>query len=146
MKTFQLSSKDIVRNWHLIDVKGKTLGRISTYIARLLMGKNKVIYTDHLDVGDFVVIVNASKVEVTGNKRKSKTYKSNSGYPGGFKEVSFEKMIKEAPQKVIIHAVSGMLPDNRLKSKRLARMKVFEGENHPYKDRFKEDNKESKEN
>lgn len=137
MKTFQPSSKDIKRSWHLFDAKGKVLGRISTQIAILLMGKHKVTYTDHLDAGDFVVVTNAAKVELTGNKAKQKTYISHSGYPGGFKEVSFAKMIKETPEKIIIHSVSGMLPDNRLKAKRLARMKVFKGENHPYKDKIR---------
>ena len=136
-KTYQPSSKDIRRNWHLIDVKGKILGRISTQIAILLMGKHKVIYTNHLDEGDFVVVVNASGIKLSGNKAKQKTYKSHSGYPGGFKEISFAKMIDEAPEKVIIHAVSGMLPDNRLKSKRLARLKVFKGEDYPYKNKVK---------
>jgi large subunit ribosomal protein L13 len=136
MKTFQPSSKDIKRNWHLVDVKGKMLGRISTHIAILLMGKHKVTYTNHLDMGDYVVVTNVAKVEISGNKAKQKTYKGHSGYPGGFKEVSFEKMFKEAPEKIIIHSVSGMLPDNRLKAKRLARLKVFKGENHLYKDKF----------
>ena len=136
-KTYQPSSKDIRRNWHLIDVKGKILGRISTQIAILLMGKHKVTYTNHLDEGDFVVVVNASGIKLSGNKAKQKTYKRHSGYPGGFKEISFAKMIDEAPEKVIIHAVSGMLPDNRLKSKRLARLKVFKGENYPYKNKVK---------
>jgi large subunit ribosomal protein L13 len=136
MKTFQPSSKDIRRNWHLVDAKDQILGRISTRIAELLMGKHKVTYTDHLDAGDYVVVINAFSVKLSGNKAKYKTYKSHSGYPGGFKEVSFAKMISETPEKVIIHSVSGMLPDNRLKAKRLARMKVFKGVNHPYKDRF----------
>lgn len=121
----------------MIDVKGKILGRISTQIAILLMGKHKVTYTNHLDEGDFVVVVNASGIKLSGNKAKQKTYKRHSGYPGGFKEISFAKMIDEAPEKVIIHAVSGMLPDNRLKSKRLARLKVFKGENYPYKNKVK---------
>ncbi len=136
MKTFQPSSKDIKRGWHLIDVQGETLGRVSTHIATLLIGKNKVSYTNHLDMGDFVVVMNAEKVKVSGNKAKDKSYKSHSGYPGGFKEVAFSKMMTEAPEKVVIHAVSGMLPDNKLKAKRLARLKVFKNENHPYKDRF----------
>jgi large subunit ribosomal protein L13 len=136
MKTFQPSSKDIKRNWHLVDVKGKILGRISTQIAKLLMGKHKVIYTNHLDMGDYVVVTNVTQVELSGNKAVQKTYKSHSGYPGGFKEVTFAKMFKENPEKVIIHAVSGMLPDNRLKAKRLARLKIFKDENHPYGDKI----------
>ncbi|SRR4030042_4651312 len=140
MKTFQPSSKDIKRNWHLVDVKGEMLGRISTHIAKLLMGKHKVIYTNHLDMGDFVVVINASQVELSGKKSEYKTYKSHSGYPGGFKEVTFAKMINEAPEKVIIHAVSGMLPGNRLKAKRLARLKVFKDENHPYNEKIRKEN------
>jgi large subunit ribosomal protein L13 len=140
-KTFQPSSKNIRRNWHLVDVKGDILGRISTRIAVLLMGKHKVIYSDHLDTGDYVVVINASEIKLTGNKAKQKTYKKHSGYPGGFKEVAYAKMAKEFPEKVIIHAVSGMLPDNRLKAKRLARLKVFKGENYPYKSKFGEDKK-----
>src|SRR4030066_1169031 len=116
MKTFQPSSKDIKRNWHLVDAKGKVLGRISTHIAKLLMGKQKSTYTDHLDMGDYVVVTNASEIEISGNKANYKSYKSHSGYPGGFKEVSYAKMMKEAPEKIIVHAVSGMLPDNRLKA------------------------------
>lgn len=136
-KTYQSSSKDIKRNWHLIDVKNAILGRMSTKIATLLMGKHKVFYSNHLDVGDYVIVINASRVKLSGNKEKQKTYKGHSGYPGGFKEISFAKMISEAPQKVIVHAVSGMLPDNRLKAKRLARLKVYKGENNPYSDKFK---------
>lgn len=136
MKTFQPSSKDIKRKWHLVDVAGVALGRVSTHIATLLMGKQKTTYTNHLDMGDFVVVINAEKVRVSGNKAKSKSYKSHSGYPGGFKEVSFAKMMKEMPERIIIHSVSGMLPDNRLKAKRLARLKVSRGEENPYVDRF----------
>ena len=135
-KTFQPSSKNIRRNWHLIDAKGEILGRVSTRIAILLMGKHKVTYSDHLDSGDHVVVINASRVELTGNKMKQKTYKSHSGYPGGFKEVSVAKLFEKSPEKVIIHSISGMLPDNRLKSKRLARLKVFGKEEHPYKSKF----------
>ena len=139
MKTFQPSSKDIKRNWHLVDAKGKVLGRISTHIAKLLMGKQKSTYTDHLDMGDYVVVTNASQIEISGNKANYKSYKSHSGYPGGFKEVSYAKMMKEAPEKIIVHAVSGMLPDNRLKAKRLIRLKVFRGGEHPYSDKFRKE-------
>jgi len=138
-KTYQPSSKDIERNWHLVDVKGKILGRISTYIAKLLIGKHKVTYADHLDAGDYVVVINAKDIELSGRKAMQKTYKSHSGYPGGFKEVTFAKMKDKAPEKVIIHSVSGMLPDNRLKAKRLARLKVYKNEVHPYDDRIRKE-------
>ena len=137
MKTYQPKAKDVKRNWHLIDAKDQVLGRLSTQVARLLMGKHKATYSNHMDMGDYVVIINASQVVLTGNKTKQKLYRSHSGYPGGFKEVSFEKMINEQPEKVILHAVSGMLPDNRLKSKRMVRLKVFADLNHPYEDKFK---------
>lgn len=143
-KTYQPKAKDIRREWHLVDVGGKTLGRVSTQIATLLMGKHKVKYTNHLDMGDYVVVVNASDIKVTGRKAKQKTYKKHSGYPGGFKEVKFEKLMEEAPEKIIIHAVSGMLPDNRLKAKRLVRLKVFKDANHPYKNKFRKESDEKK--
>ncbi len=136
-KTYQPGEGDIKRNWHLIDAKGKILGRIASKIASLLIGKHKVYFANHLDVGDFVVVINASELKLSGRKMKQKTYKSHSGYPGGFKEFAFEKMIKEAPEKVLMHAVAGMLPDNKLKKKRLARLKVFAKEEHPYEGRFK---------
>jgi large subunit ribosomal protein L13 len=136
-KTFQTKKKDIKRRWHLIDADSKVLGRLASEVAQLLMGKHKKNFVNHLDVGDYVVVINAGKIELTGRKRKQKVYRSHSGYPGGFKEVKFEKLINEQPQKVIEHAVSGMLPKNRLKKPRMRRLKVFEGKNHSYKDRFK---------
>ena len=137
-KTYQPKQKDIKRNWHLIDAKNQVLGRLSTQVATFLMGKHKPSYSNHLDMGDCVVIINASKVELTGAKTKQKVYRSHSGYPGGFKEVKFEKLFSDRPAKVIEHAVSGMLPDNRLKSGRLRRLKVFSGVEHPYGDKFKD--------
>lgn len=133
IKTFQPKLKDIKREWHFIDAKGQVLGRLSSKIVNLLTGKNKLTYAPHLDMGDYVVVVNAKEIVLTGKKKLQKIYRSHSGYPGGFKEVSFEKLINESPEKVIIKAVSGMLPDNRLKSARLLRLKVFAEENHPYK-------------
>ena len=141
MKTYQPKGKDIKRNWHLLDAKGKVLGRLATEIAIYLMGKHKENYANHLDLGDYVVVINASKVEVTGRKRQQKKYISHSGYPGGLKEVSFMKLITEQPEKVIEHAVAGMLPENRLKQKRMVRLKVFANENHPYSDKFKVEKK-----
>jgi large subunit ribosomal protein L13 len=136
MKTFQPKVKEIKRAWHLIDANGAILGRISTQIATLLMGKQKPSYSRHLDSGDFVVVVNAEKVKLTGKKPLQKVYRSHSGYPGGFKEVSFEKMSKERPERIIEYAVRGMLPDNRLKQDRMARLKVVVGETNPYQDKF----------
>lgn len=136
MKTYQPKAKEVSRAWHLIDVKGKVLGRIATEIAKLLIGKQKIGYSAHMDSGDFVVAVNVKEVVLTGNKSKQKLYRSHSGYPGGFKEVTFAKMSKEKPAEVIRHAVAGMLPDNRLKKDRLARLKIFAGEENPFKDKI----------
>ena len=136
-KTYHLKNKEITRNWHLVDAKGEILGRLASRVATLLMGKNKVEYSPHLDVGDSVVVFNCEKVVLTGKKAKQKVYRRHSGYPGGFKEISFEKMIKENPAFVIRHAVSGMLPDNRLKPKRLKRLKIFVGDNNPFIEKVK---------
>jgi len=137
MKTFQAKAKDIKRNWHLIDAQEQILGRLAGDIAKLLIGKHKITYTNHMDVGDFVVVINAKGIKLTGKKEEQKVYRSHSGYPGGFKEVSFKKMEKEHPERVIVHAVSGMLPKNRLKAKRLTRLKIFAGGQHTYKDKIK---------
>ena len=132
MKTYQPKPKDIKRNWHLVDAKDEVLGRAASQIAMLLMGKNKADYCAHLDSGDFVVVINAEKIKVTGKKAEQKVYRGHSGYPGGFKEVSFAKVLKEHPQRIIEHAVDGMLPDNRLKKDRMARLKVVVGDKNPY--------------
>lgn len=136
MRTYQLVPKKIKRKWHLIDAKGKVLGRLATEIARLLVGKNKVDYTPHIDMGDYVVVINAKQVVLTGNKGEEKVYFRHSGYPGGLRQIKFSKLIQEAPEKVIQHAVSGMLPDNRLKAKRLKRLKIFPNERHSFGDKF----------
>lgn len=136
-KTYHKRKEDITRSWHIINAEGKVLGRFSTYIARVLMGKNKVDYSPHLDMGDNVLVYNCEKVVLTGNKAKSKVYRSHSGYPGGFKEISFEKMLKEHPERIIEKAVSGMLPDNRLKEKRMKRLKVIKGNNDPFIEKIK---------
>ena len=121
MKTFQPKGK-IDRKKIEIDARGQILGRLATKIAGLLMGKGKASYSANIDSGDFVEVVNAKDIVLTGKKAKQKTYISHSGYPGGLKEVSFEKMNKEQPSKVVRIAVSGMLPDNRLKRDRMARL------------------------
>lgn len=129
--------KDIKRNWHLIDAGGQVLGRQASKIAQLLIGKNKVYYTPSLDCGDYVVVINANKVKVTGKKLKEKIYYRHSGYPGGLKEISFEEQLKKDSRKIIQWAVRNMLPKNKLRKKRLARLKVFVGEEHGYEDKFK---------
>ena len=137
MKTYQPTKSEVKRDWHLIDVEGRVLGRMATEIARFLMGKHKTTYSQHMDMGDYVVVLNASKVTLTGKKAEKKVYYHHSGYPGGLKEVKYAKLLGEQPKKVIIHAVAGMLPDNRLKAKRLARLKVFTDKKHTYEDKFK---------
>lgn len=130
-RTYHQKKEDIKRSWHIIDAKDKVLGRLSSRIANILMGKNKVDYSFHLDCGDNVLVYNCEKVRLTGKKAKDKVYRSHFGYPGGFKEVSFEKMIKEHPERVIQKAVLGMLPDNKLKDKRIKRLKVLKGDSDP---------------
>lgn len=133
MKTFIPKKENIERNWYLVDVEGETLGRIASKIADVLMGKHKPSYTKHLDVGDYIVVVNAAKIEVTGKKRDNKVYKKYSGYPGGLKENSFKKTLSEKPEYIIYHAVKGMLPKNKLGRKMLKKLKVYAGEKHPHK-------------
>jgi large subunit ribosomal protein L13 len=128
MKTYSAKPADIERAWHVFDATDKTLGRLSTQIARLLMGKHKPMFTPNQDTGDFVVVTNADKVRVTGNKMQQKLYHRHSGYPGGFKE----KMMQNQPTRVIEHAVKGMLPRTRLGAKMMKRLKVYAGESHPH--------------
>jgi len=137
MKTYQPKKNEVKRNWHLVDAKKEILGRLSSKIAKLLIGKHKPVYSSHIDSGDYVVVVNAGKIEVSGKKESQKVYRRHSGYPGGFKEISFKKMSEEHPERIIELAVSGMLPDNRLKKSRMARLKVFAGDKNPYEDKFK---------
>jgi len=137
LSTKPVREKDIKRGWHLVDVSGKVLGRVSPEIAKLLQGKHKSNYSSFLDVGDNVVVINAAKVTVSGKKEKTKIYRHYSGFPGGLKTEYFTKLIKENPAKVVRSAVSGMLPKNKLRDKRLKRLFVFADENHPYKNKFK---------
>ncbi len=127
---------EIKREWHLIDLKGKILGRAASDIALLLMGKNKPNFVRNLDMGDFVVVINAKEFKVTGNKEKLKKYYRHSGFPGGFKAETLGNLRQRKPQDVIIHAVSGMIPQNKLKDKMLSRLHVFEAEIHTFKDKF----------
>ncbi len=121
-----------MEKWWLIDANGKNLGRIATHIARILIGKDKPTYVPWRDDGDFVVCVNAEKVAVTGGKEKKKFYKRYSGYPSGLKLIRFDRMIEEHPERIIYHAVRGMLPKNRLRDKRLKKLKVYKGPEHPH--------------
>lgn len=130
-------ANQIKREWHLIDVKDKTLGRIATKIAVLLMGKSKPYFVRNLDCGDYVVIINAKNVAVTGEKEEKKVYIRHSGYPGGFKSETLKELRERKPEDIIIHAVKGMLPDNRLKDRMLARLFVYSGSEHEYQNKFK---------
>lgn len=130
------SIKEVKRDWHLVDVEGETLGRISTNIANLLMGKSKPYFVRNLDCGDYVVVVNAKNVKVTGNKEVKKTYYRHSGYPGGFKAETLSELRARKPEDIISHAVKGMLPQNRLRDQMLKRLKVFGGSEHEYGDKF----------
>ena len=132
MKTESIKSSEIVRNWYLVDAKEKTLGRLASGIAQILRGKNKVNFTPHMDMSDFIVVINADKVILTGNKENSKEYWRHTGYPGGQKTVSYKKMLEIYPDRVISNAVKGMLPHNKLGRKLLKHLKVYRGDVHPH--------------
>ena len=132
MKTYSTKPTDIKRDWHVIDASDKVLGRLATEVASLLMGKHKPIISRNLDTGDFVVVINAEKVRVTGNKAKQKLYYRHSGYPGGLKSISLERMMQTNPTRVIEYAVKGMLPHNRLGAKMRKKLKVYTGDTHPH--------------
>ena len=132
MNTQTLKPTDITRKWHLVDLSGQTLGRVSTKIATLLTGKGKVITGDHLDNGDYVVVINSDKVAVTGKKMTDKIYYSHSGFPGGLKEISLGDLMAKDSRKVVEKAVKGMLPKDKHQQDRLRRMKLFAGDKHPY--------------
>jgi large subunit ribosomal protein L13 len=132
VKTFVATPSTRERNWLLVDANGQTLGRLATQIADALRGKTKPEYTPHCDTGDFVVVVNAEKIAVTGNKRADKKYYRHTGYPGGIKERSLNDMLERRPEEVIRKAVKGMLPRNRLARKQLTKLKVYAGPDHPH--------------
>jgi len=137
MKTYSAKAADIKREWHLFDASGKTLGRMATQIASLLMGKHKPMFTPNQDTGDYVVVINADKLQVTGNKLQQKLYYRHSGYPGGFRTVTLEKMMEKDSRRVIEHAVKGMLPHNRLGTQMRRKLKVYAGEVHPHQAQMK---------
>jgi large subunit ribosomal protein L13 len=132
MKTYLPQIGSLERNWYVVDARDQVLGRLATRIATTLMGKNKPVYTDFLDTGDFVVVVNAEKVKLTGKKSDEKMYYSHSGYPGGLKEIAAKDLLNKHPERLVEFAVRGMLPKNKLGRRMLKRLKVYAGEGHPH--------------
>jgi large subunit ribosomal protein L13 len=132
MKTISAKPETVKRDWFVIDASGQTLGRLATEIARRLRGKHKPEYTPHVDTGDYIVVVNAGKVAVTGNKAQAKQYYHHTGYPGGLKSISFEKLVVAKPEKPIEIAVKGMLPKGPLGRAMLSKLKVYAGAEHPH--------------
>lgn len=130
MKTFLAKAHEVERKWYLIDAEGKTLGHLASAIATILRGKNKPIYTPHVDTGDYVVVINAEKLVVTGNKASQKFYKRYSGYAGGLKEISYKDMMKKYPERILEHAVKGMLPKNSLGRDMFRKLRVYAGSEH----------------
>ena len=132
METKSYKSVNVEKNWHLVDAEDKVLGRLAVKIASILTGKNKPQYSPNADLGDFVIVVNAEKVKVTGNKFSQKNYYHHTGYPGGLKTKSFEKMQEDSPEKIIEKAVKGMLPKNKLANQIIKKLKVYSGSVHPH--------------
>ena len=132
MKTFSAKPHEVRRDWYVVDATGKTLGRLSTEIARRLRGKHKPVYTPHVDTGDYIVVVNAEKIRVTGNKLKDKMYHRYTGYIGNLKSISLEQLLEEAPERALQYAVKGMLPRNPLGRKMLSKLRVFVGPEHKH--------------
>jgi len=132
MKTYQAKNEELDPKWYLVNAEGKILGRLSTELAKILRGKNKPTYTPHLDTGDFVIVVNAGKVTLTGKKMKDKIYYHHTGYPGGIKEMNAEKLLARKPTEMIRMAVKGMLPKTSLGRQMLRKLKIYSGPNQPY--------------
>ena len=132
MKTYMAKPADVAQKWYVVDAAGKTLGRLATVVADTLRGKKKPTYTPHVDTGDFVVVINAEKVHVTGRKAERKEYESYSGYHGGRRVRTFEEVAKKHPERIIEHAVRGMIPRNRLGRATFRKLKVYAGPNHPH--------------
>jgi large subunit ribosomal protein L13 len=136
MKTKTLKASEIKRNWHLVDAQSDTLGRLSVHLANLLSGKSKTDWVPHLDCGDYVVLTNAAKLKVTGNKADQKIYRHHTGFPGGLKEIALKDQLIKDPKEIILHAVTGMLPKNKLRDQRLSRLKIFNDTKHTFEDKF----------
>jgi len=132
METTSICKNDISRDWFIIDAEGQTLGRLASEVAQIIRGKKKTYFTPHMDMGDFVVIINAEKIKVTGNKEEAKTYFKHSGFPGGVTQISLKKVRQDYPERIITNAVKGMLPHNRLGRQLLTHLKVYKGSDHPH--------------
>ena len=132
MKSYMARPLEVERKWYVVDAEGKHLGRLATEIVRVLRGKNKPQYSPHVDVGDFVVVVNADRVAVTGRKAEQRVYRRHSGYPGGMKETSYEQMLARKPAEVLRKAVYGMMPKTRLARKQFKKLKIYAGPEHPH--------------
>ena len=132
MKTYQAKKEEVEHQWYLVDAEGRVLGRLATELAKILRGKNKPIYTPHVDTGDFVIVVNAGKVALTGKKMKDKIYYHHTGYPGGIREMSAEKLLAKKPTEMIRIAVKGMLPKNSLGRQMIQKLKIYAGAKHPH--------------
>ena len=133
MKTYSIRSGDVDRQWHVIDASGKTLGRLASEVAIILLGKNKPTFSTNVNVGDYVVVINAAKIKVTGKKDQQKIYYHHSNYPGGLRSVRYSDMLKTNPEGIITFAVRGMIPRNRLGRQIMGRLKVYAGDDHPHK-------------
>jgi len=132
VKTYSVKASEITRDWHLVDATDQVLGKLATDVAQLLMGKHKPIFSRHIDTGDHVVVINAKKVKVTGNKMKQKTYYRHTGYPGGLKSTNLESLLEKYPERVIEHAVRGMIPHNKLGDQIIKKLRVYAGPEHPH--------------
>jgi len=132
MKSYMARPNEVERKWYVVDAQGQTLGRLATEIAMILRGKKKAVYTPHVDVGDFVVVVNAGKVAVSGKKAEHKMYRRHTGYPGGLREMNYEEMRDKKPTDIVRKAVKGMLPRTRLARQQMKKLKVYAGPEHPH--------------
>jgi large subunit ribosomal protein L13 len=132
MKTVSAKKETVTQEWYVVDATGKTLGRLCTEIANRLRGKHKPEFTPHVDTGDYIIVVNAEKIAVTGNKASGKIYQHHTGYPGGIKAISFEKLLVKSPEMIIEKAVKGMMPKNKLSRTMLSKLKVYAGNDHPH--------------
>ncbi len=132
MKTYMAKAAEVDRKWYVIDASGQTLGRLSSEVASILRGKHKPDYTPHVDTGDYVIIINAEQVKLTGDKLNQKMYRYHTGYPGGLKEMDYKTLLQKRPERAIETAVKGMLPHNRLGSKMYKKLKVYRGSEHPH--------------
>ena len=132
MKTVSAKKDEVARQWYVVDARGQTLGRLSTEIANRLRGKHKALFTPHVDTGDYVIVINADKVKVTGRKAQDKMYYHHTGFPGGIKSISFENLQDKAPERIIESAVKGMMPKNKLSRAMMSKLKIYAGSEHPH--------------